>query len=146
MATSLAGVFDAIASGLQSFYPGTTGAQVRAVWDKIYAGQSVAAGFEAVAAQHIQSNRATIDALRAAEEAPNRATLEAQALAALDTNRAALAQITTWRTTGPGAGSANLTAAQSSQALRQQADNQAAMLRQQNAIIRLLLRKLDGID
>lgn len=85
-------------------------------------------------------------AQQAATESGNELTLRQQAEAALATNRTARNQILAWRTTGPGAGSANLTAAQSSLALRQQADNQAEMLRQQNGIIRLLLRKLDGTD
>jgi hypothetical protein len=86
-----------------------------------------------------------LTAQEAAKES-NELTLRQQADAALTSNRAALAQLVTWRTTGPGAGTANLTAAQSSQAVRTMADNQAAMFRQQNAVIRLLLRRLDGTD
>jgi hypothetical protein len=146
MKTTLQDGLDALAKSLADVYPGTTGLQVRAVWDKITAGTALTVGFEHDAAEQIGMNRRTLDTLLAMEMGPNRETLEAQAEAALVTNRTARNQLIAWRTTGSGAGTGNLTAAQSSLALRTMADNQAAMLQQLNGIIRLVLRKLDGID
>ena len=144
--TTLQAGLDTLAIALSDTYPGTTGAHVRAVWDKVVADSSLEAGFESSAGAQIALNRPTLDALLAQEQAPNRVTLEAQALAALTANKTRRDQLVAWRTTGPGAGTSNLTAAQSSLALRTMADNQAAELQQLNALIRLVLRKLDATD
>lgn len=66
--------------------------------------------------------------------------------AALANNQAAIAALVAWRTTGPGAGTANLSAAQLSAALRTAADNQVTAFRQINGLIRLLRRRLDTSD
>jgi hypothetical protein len=86
------------------------------------------------------------EAAAAAAAVANESTLRQQAEQALASNKTRRDQLVAWRTTGPGAGTTNLTAAQSSLAMRTMADNQAAMLQQLNGIIRLVLRKLDGID
>lgn len=65
---------------------------------------------------------------------------------ALAANQQTIATLTTWRTTGPGAGTANLTAAQTSAALRTSADNQVAAFRQLNGLIRLIRRQLSTAD
>jgi hypothetical protein len=81
-----------------------------------------------------------------ATAATNERTIGDALLAALQSNQQAIATLTTWRTTGAGAGTANLTAAQSSLALRQMADNQIAQLRQLNGLIRLVKRNLSTAD
>lgn len=76
----------------------------------------------------------------------NAAVVQGRAQQALIDNRTALAQLVAWRTTGAGAGTANLTAAQLSAAVRAAALNQEAQFKQLNGIIRLLLNQLDGTD
>lgn len=79
-------------------------------------------------------------------EVINQRTIEQQTDAALAANKTALDQLVAWRTTGPGAGTANLTAAQMSQALRTTADNEIAMLRELSQLIRLVRGKFDATD
>lgn len=89
--------------------------------------------------------QADLDALTSTETAlANEAALNAKADAALAANDNAIAAITAWLTTGPGAGTANLTAAQMSQALRSTAQYQVTQFREYSALIRLLRRKLDS--
>lgn len=79
-------------------------------------------------------------------ERTNEQTIGGALESALTANAAALSTLTTWRTTGPGAGTANLSAAQEAQALRQLADNQIAAIKQLNGLIRLIRRKLDTAE
>lgn len=91
--------------------------------------------------------QAVVDAQNKATETAtktNESTIGGQLDAALTANSLALNTLVAWRTTGPGAGTANLTAAQLSLALRTMADNQIASIRQRNALIRLIRRKLDS--
>lgn len=79
-------------------------------------------------------------------ELANKVALFQQADDALAANLGRIDTLTTWRTSGPGAGSANLTSAQLSAAVRQSADNQIAIFKQLDALIRLARNKLDGTD
>lgn len=91
-----------------------------------------------------QQDAAEATAAQAAKA--NEQTIGQQVEAALAANQAAIAQIVAWRTTGPGAGTANLTAAQQSAFARQSADNQVAAFRQLNGLIRLVRRQLSTAD
>jgi hypothetical protein len=75
MKTTLQHGLDAIAACLLDAYPGTTGAMVRAAWDKVVAGSALAAGFEAAAGAQIAINRPVLDALLAKEQAANRSAI-----------------------------------------------------------------------
>lgn len=93
--------------------------------------------------------QAITDAANAQAEATvstNERTIGDALLTALQSNQQAIAQLVAWRTTGPGAGTANLTAAQQSLVARQTADHLIALFRQSNGSIRLIKRQLSTAD
>jgi hypothetical protein len=98
------------------------------------------------AAWAILQQQDAAEATAAQTAAANELTIGQQVEAALAANQQGIAQLVAWRTTGPGAGTANLTAAQMSQALRTSADNQVAAFRQLNGLIRLVRRQLSTAD
>lgn len=125
MKTTLEEGLAAIASGLQDLHPGTSTAQVRAVWDKLQAGTALEGAFELAAGEQIQSNRKVLEHLRTVEERPHRALLEQQALQALTWNDAFLAL---------GAAATN-----ADRALQLE-----RVTRECSGVIRLLLRRFEG--
>lgn len=91
-------------------------------------------------------NGSTFVAPAANSEPANVATLRERGLEALAVNTQAITDANAWLTTGPGAGSANLTAAQSSAVIRSMMRAHVTACQQRNGVIRLLLGALDGTD
>lgn len=83
------------------------------------------------------------DKVLPAEES-NQRTLRDLGRQALTSNLQDLATIDQWLTTGPGAGTANLTAAQQSQFARQTAQNMKSIFKQLDVLIRLELGEYDS--
>ena len=73
----------------------------------------------------------------------NETTIGAQLDAALLANGLAMNSLSAWLATGPGAGTANLSTTQLSTAMRTAANNQMALFRQINGLVRLNRKKLE---